>query len=307
MRKVPILSVLVFSFLLLAGCAGRQAAEPESLVEFRAPSSFDEGTIEEPPMESGGLRSENLAQDLTETLVIRNADLTLVVVDPAQTSDDIGELAEDLGGFVVSSNVYQTSYGTSSELTARASIVIRVPAEKLSQAVDEIEQMAVEVQQKNISGEDVTQEYTDLQSQLRNLELAEDQLAEIMDSTRDAEDTLRVFEQLRQIRGEIEIIKGRISYLENSARLSRITVDLIPDVLAQPIQIGGWRPQGTVKDAVETLVQTLQFLADAGIWLVICVLPVALLIGLPGFFIGRSIYRRRRGQDKTMKSEGEPS
>jgi hypothetical protein len=74
-------------------------------------------------------------------------------------------------------------------------------------------------------------------------------------------------------------------------------------VLAQPLQIGGWRPQGTAKDALEALITTLQHLADFGIWLVICVLPIALIFGIPGFFIVRSILRRRRSKKEMLETE----
>jgi hypothetical protein len=92
---------------------------------------------------------------------------------------------------------------------------------------------------------------------------------------------------------EIEMVRGQMQYYEESAALSSITAELIPDVAAQPIEIGGWQPQGTVKAAVEALIQALEWLADAAIWLAICVLPVALLVGLPVFLIVRSARRRR--------------
>jgi len=95
------------------------------------------------------------------------------------------------------------------------------------------------------------------------------------------------------VRGEIEMVRGQMQYYEESAAFSMITAELIPDAAAQPIEIGGWQPQGTVKAAVEALVRALEWLADGAIWLAICVLPVALLVGLPTFLIVRSARRRR--------------
>jgi hypothetical protein len=115
------------------------------------------------------------------------------------------------------------------------------------------------------------------------------------------EDVLRVFQDLRQVREEIEVIKGQMKYFEESARLSAISVELIPDALAQPLQIGRWQPQGTAKEALETLIRSLQFLADAGIWLVICILPILVIFGVPGYFAGRAILRYRR--ERKAKSE----
>lgn len=111
----------------------------------------------------------------------------------------------------------------------------------------------------------MTEQYTDLQSRLRNPEATGAQLQKIMERADKTEDVLAVYNQLSQTRGEIEQVKGRIQYLERSAALSSITVDLIPDSLAQPIAVGGWRPTGTARSAIEALVRTLQGLADVAI------------------------------------------
>jgi hypothetical protein len=187
-------------------------------------------------------------------------------------------------------------------------VSVRVPVDKLDQALEEIQAQAIEVREKRISGEDVTQQFTDLQSKLRNLEAAEEQLLLIMEQATDTEDVLRVFDDLRSVREQIEIIKGQMNYFQDSARLSLITVELIPDELAQPIEIGGWKPEGTAKQAVEMLIQALQFIADVGIWVVICILPIGLLLGVPGFFIGRRALRARKSRKETVKEsdlEGE--
>jgi hypothetical protein len=216
-----------------------------------------------------------------------------VVPEPSASVQEIADLANEMGGFVVSSNVFQTFFSEANVSADRASITIRVPSERLDEALDAIRSGATEIQSENISGQDVTQEFTDLQSRLRNLEAAEEQLIEIMDAATDTEQVLQVFDNLRRVREEIEVIKGRIQYLSESARLSAISVELIPDVAAQPLDIGGWKPEGTVKDAFTALIQALRFIGEAAIWSVICVVPVALILGVPLFFAARRIRRRR--------------
>ncbi|MEE9513649.1 MAG: DUF4349 domain-containing protein, partial [Anaerolineales bacterium] len=139
-------------------------------------------------------------------------------------------------------------------------------------------------------------------SQLRNLEAAEEELREIMGSLTKAEDVLRVYETLRQVRQEIEIIKGRMQYFEQSARLSAITIELLPDVVSQPLQIGRWQPEGTAKEALQSLIRALQFLANMTIWFVIYVFPVLLLLSIP-FWVIRWIIIRRRSRKVTPESE----
>lgn len=302
MKKRTLFIVLGFLGVSLAACGASSVAQ--------APA-YDGITLERAAVESivemedsfGGKFDTNVVHQpaAIERLVIRNANLVIVVEDPSASASAINELAEQMGGYVVSLNIYQSAYGDGLSATY-ASITIRVPAERLNEALDKIKEGTVEVRSENISGQDVTQEYTDLASQLRNLEAAEEDLREIMGSLTKAEDVLRVYENLRQVRQEIEIIKGRMQYFEQSARLSAISVELLPDVVSQPLQIGRWQPQGTAKEALQSLISALQFLANATIWLVIYVLPVLLLLSIP-FWVIRWIIIRRRARKGTPESE----
>jgi hypothetical protein len=296
--KVRIAALIIALFTGGCAAAAREAppvySEPAIGFEQGAPGGFAAGDsfapAEEPFLEAPSLP----AAAAVERVVIQTASLTLIVADPAASAASIADLADEMGGFVVSSYVSQTTFADVGVTADSGSITIRVPAERLKEALERIKAGATEVRAENISGQDVTQEYTDLQSSLRNLEAAEDQLLEIMGSATKTEDVLRVFEQLRQVRSEIEITKGRIQYLSESARLSSISVDLIPDAAEQPLQIGGWRPAGTAREALTALLRALRFLGDTAIWAAICVLPVGLILGVPSYFVGRSVVRRRR-------------
>jgi hypothetical protein len=76
--------------------------------------------------------------------------------------------------------------------------------------------------------------------------------------------------------------------------MSAVTVQLIPDVLAQPIEVGGWRPEGVVKEAIEALARALQNLATGLIWLGLYALPLVVVLGLPLYIAFRLIARRVR-------------
>ena len=299
MKKVIALSLLTPA-LLLASCSLRGAAT-------MAPSYGGEPQVglvagEAPVMEAApDMARASLPADMAlpgytaldiDRLVIQTAALSMVVTDPVAKAAAVRQMVEGMGGYVVSSYIYKSSYGEG--LTAdNASISVRVPVDRLQDALDQMKADAVEVRSENITGEDVTAQYVDLESRLRNLEAAEAQLMEIMDSADETEDVLAVYNQLVATRGEIEMVRGQMQYFEESAAFSLITAELIPDAAAQPIEIGGWQPQGTVKAAVEALIRGLEWVADAAIWLVICVLPFALLIGLPVFLIVRAARRRR--------------
>jgi hypothetical protein len=226
-----------------------------------------------------------------ERLIIRNASLNLIVSDTATALDEINALAKELGGYIVESNLYQYQEGL------QASVTLRVPADRLDDALDRVRALATEVRRENISGQDVTDQYVDLQSRLRYLEATEKRLLEFLEAAEDTEAAMTVYQQLQMIQADIEQVKGRIQYLEQSAAMATISIELTPDKLAQPIQVGGWHPEGTARDAVQALVRVLQFLVDALIVVVLLVLPVLLAIAIPlvGFaLLVRAIVRRRR-------------
>ncbi len=287
---------LVAISLGLTGCAmARPAAPTEVPVPFEGEpyrgAMSDVVGVEAPQYYGGGLAA---AAAQVERMVIQNAYMTVVVPDPAKSVDDIGRMAEDMGGYVVSANVYQSTFGVAQVLAYQASITVRVPAERLDEAMDQIEAAATEVRSRNVSSQDVTSEYVDLESQLRNLRAAEEQLREILASATKTEDVMMVFNQLTQVRGEIERIQGQMRYYEESARLAALSVELLPDVAEQPLQIGKWRPEGVAKEALEDLVRALQWLGSALIRFGILYLPLLAIFGVPIWLVVRAIRRRRR-------------
>ncbi|HSB90923.1 MAG TPA: DUF4349 domain-containing protein [Anaerolineales bacterium] len=310
MKKISVLASIAGLALLVGACG--QALAPtlaynRGAVEPSFGGAADQGIAPmEAPSVSGEVGAPNSAYSPgsapADRIVIQTGSLTIVVADPAARVTQIRAMAEGMGGYVVSSYVYKTAYGTQGLTADQATITVRVPADRLDEALAKIKEGASEVRSENVSGEDVTQQYTDLQSRLRNLEAAEAQLQEIMKGATKTEDVLAVYNQLVQVRGEIESVKGQIQYYSESAALSAVTVELIPDEAAQPIETGAWDPNGVVKNAIEALIRALQWLASAAIWIVLYILPVALLaIGLPVLIlvlIIRAIRRRRVSKPK---------
>jgi hypothetical protein len=284
-------TILVLA-LALGACGG--ALSPSEgqggIVSYEAPV-LEEPNAARSALDASGFPASEASA--VERLVIETGSLTLVVKDPAVSAEAIRAMAKEMGGFVTRSDLYQTSYGDPAILATQASITIRVPSDRFQDALERLKDGAEEVRAENTTAQDVTQEYTDLQSRLRNLEAAESQLRDIMESATKTEDVLQIFQNLRQVREEIEVTKGQIQYYAESARLSAISIELIPDVATQPLQIGRWKPEGTAKMAIEALVRGLQSLADGAIWLGICGVPALLLLGLPAWAIVRTVRRRR--------------
>ena len=223
---------------------------------------------------------------LQERLVIMNADLTIVVPDPQAKVEAINQMANNLGGFVISMNMYQT-YTQNGQTAPEGTISIRIPADKLENALSQIKADAVEVRNETRSGQDVTAAYVDLQSQLTNLEMAEADLQAIMDeaknnpnsnTTSKTQDVLAVYNQIISVRGQIESIKGQMQYFEQSSAYSLINVTLIAEDTIQPIEIGGWKPEGVARDAIQSLIKFWQGFVNFLINLFLLVLPVLITI-----------------------------
>ena len=136
------------------------------------------------------------------------------------------------------------------------------------------------------------EEFVDLSARLENLEATADRVRSFLGDTETVEEALAVNAELSRLEGEIEAYKGRIQFLSQSAAFSTITVNLTPDELSQPIEVGGWQPTGIAREAVEALVDALQGLGTFAIWLVIYILPVGLLIGIPIWLVVRFVRQR---------------
>jgi len=219
-------------------------------------------------------------------MVIYNAELDLIVTDTAQAVEAAQQIVQAAGGYLADSS---TSHYNDQ---LRANMTARVPSGQLTSTLTQIKKLALKVEREAVSGEDVTDQYTDLESRLRNLEAAEQQYLEILKRADKIEDVMSVQRRLDEIRGEIEQAKGRMAYLSKSAAFATITLSITPDALVRPVTVGGWRPEGTARNAFEALLAVARAFVDIVIWSVICVLPVALFVGVPLYLAGRWARRR---------------
>jgi hypothetical protein len=234
-------------------------------------------------------------------VIIYTGNLALVVKDTRTAVNNIAILAGEQGGYVSSSNIYQAGD------VPRGSITIRVPAETYQVTLASLRDLAVRVERENTSTQDVTEEFTDLEARKTNLEFTEAALQELLEERQrvgKTSDILEVYRELTSIRGQIEQIEGRMRYLANQSALSTITIELIPDVLYQPVSVAGWEPQGVAKEALQALVAALQGLANLTIWLVILVLPLLIIALIPVIIVVWLIrwwWKRSRARKKAAE------
>jgi len=252
------------------------------------------GSDEEAP------RAPGLA-DATEQLIIRTGNLSMEVEDTRAAQATIEGMVERMAGegaFVVSSEEYGGFEGSQPHVT----MSIRIPAARFGETMDRLAELAVIVTSRTQSSQDVTEEYVDLEARLESLEAARQRLLGIMEEARSTKDLLEAEQQLTQREAEIESIKGRMQYLEQSARLSSIWIELQPYLLSQPVG-DEWRPAETVRRAVDALLDGLRGFANFAIFFAIAVLPWLVLIG--AVVIGIVLLVRWRSRARRAKQAAE--
>lgn len=218
-------------------------------------------------------------------LIIKTGQLSLVVKDVRTSLKSIADYAEKAGGFVVSSNVRKEG------LSPFGEIVVRIPATEFDKGFGDVKNMG-EVESETVNGQDVTEEYVDLEAQLKNLRATETQFLQIMQRAVQIEDVLAVQRELSNVRGQIEGIQGRMKYLKESSSLSTLTVYLStdPSVLPSVDDTEKWKPWAEVKSAARSLVVLAKGLVNVIIWLAVYI-PLWIVIGLVVWGVVRFIKR----------------
>ena len=219
----------------------------------------------------------------------------------------IAQLAAQLDGYIVSSNLYRVNG------RLRGTLSLRVPQDRFEEALTRLRALAVRVDQETRQTQDVTTEYVDLQARLTNLEATEEELRALLTEVRKrsqrASDVLEVYRELTRVREEIERIKGRIQMLDRLTSYATIEVTLVPYELREPIA-ERWDPRVTLYRAWGTLVRGVQLVVDGLIYALVVGAPVLVVLTVPVgglYFIGRWVWRRIRRPKATNTEDRDPT
>jgi hypothetical protein len=222
--------------------------------------------------------------------IIRNADLAIETDSPEAALRKITSIAEGHGGFVVTSELKNSDVTGQPKPAQTVTVVARVPSSEFDQTVEQILATGNRVVQQKITGQDVSEEYLDLEARIRTKRALEAQFLEIMKQARKVSDALEVQSQLADVRTEIERFEGRRRFLENQSALSTITATLqMPTPLVAATTTGfGHSIKQAFGDAVDVAASIILFIIQA----VIVLIPVGVLIVLP-IWLALRVLRRR--------------
>ncbi|MGE5072093.1 MAG: DUF4349 domain-containing protein, partial [Anaerolineae bacterium] len=220
----------------------------------------------------------------TDQMVIKNADIRLLVKDTDRALDGVAQIAADAQGYVVSSRTWNQNYHGTSYKYATVTIGVRV--DQFENALRRLRSLAVRVLDENASGQNMTAQYVDLQSQLTNLEATRDQVRSFLNQAKTVDDVSRMELELSRVEGQVRAVKGQMSYLSDRSAFSTITIDLEPELpqvvvtptpspTPTPVQgLGPWNIDDTMEQATDALISVYRLIAEVLIWLFVVVIPV---------------------------------
>jgi hypothetical protein len=238
--------------------------------------------------------TSSATDDSKGRMIVKNADMRLLVEDTPIAIDRLTQIVEDVNGYIISSRVwYQEQLESKYQF---ATLTIGVPVDDFELTLRSIRDISILVLDESTTGKDVTDEFVDLNSQLENLQATRDRIRTFLDRAENAEEALKVNEQLTQVEAQIAQIQGRMNYLFDRAAYSTITVTLEPDLpipQTEPTPTAtAWSPNNTASEATDALVNISRDLIDISIWFLIFVLPL-MIVPLLLIFIIIYIVRRR--------------
>ncbi|MDQ3953314.1 MAG: DUF4349 domain-containing protein [Actinomycetota bacterium] len=241
MRSRHLAMVLMLLAAVVAGCSSSgsdEAAEPAAQEEAGGSdggggasgggaggSGVEDRSADYMESETEGLSADGVDVSLKSSAmperVIKTADLRLEVADGrlGQTLREGREIAEAAGGFLLSTSIDGVD-------RRRGEFVIRVPAERFEETLSALEELGT-IAGEDVRGEDVSQEFVDLEARLRNATAQEEVLFRLYDRSDSIADTIRVQRELEDVQLEIERLRGRLRFLKDRTDLSTISVSLV--------------------------------------------------------------------------------
>ncbi len=262
--------------MLLAACSGDEESAKMSS-EDRASDSA-EFKSEEESVEAE-VQQESATEDIeapNTRMIIHQARISTNVKDLEKAQHNMEQKVKKYDGYIVESNVYLESDETSS-----GKIVVRIPEKHFETFLSEAEAEASKVLEKNVTGQDVTEQYVDLSSRVKSKRAVEERLLAFMKDAQKTEDLLKISTDLAKIQEEIEVLVGKINYLENQTSFSTIELTMhekrviIPEI--ENKDLNTW--EKTKKQFI-TSTNSLLSVGSGIIVFVIGNLPVLVLLGV---------------------------
>ncbi|MEK3978982.1 DUF4349 domain-containing protein [Psychrobacillus sp. FSL K6-2836] len=222
MKKAWLFLVTISLSVLLAACSGDDESAKMSTAESASDSAefaTEEQKSEEAEVEQGSATEDREAPNIR--MIIHQARISTNVKDLEKAQHNMEQKVKNYDGYIVESNVYLES-----DETSTGKMVVRIPEEHFETFLSEAEAEASKVLEKNVTGQDVTEQYVDLSSRVKSKRAVEERLLAFMKDAEKTEDLLKISTDLAKIQEEIEVLVGKINYLENQTSFSTIELTM---------------------------------------------------------------------------------
>lgn len=319
--KSPAMTLFVLSVLILGSVACESSAErPTNTAAGWTQSVPAESNVAQPATEEQAVAAKTAERDqvgdvtagtvefkkvsldesekaeetsaAADRKIIRNADLTMEVSSTTDTQHRIVSIAEAHRGFVVTSEAKQRESKEPAQRTLDIKLVVRIPENRFGSALDQIRGLTSNLTEEKISGQDVTEEFIDLEARIRTQKALEAQFLQIMRQTGKIVDALEVQRQIAEVRSDIERLEGRKRFLENRSSLSTITVNIISPKPMVVVPTTGFR--SSVREAVSESFDVGSGIVLFFVRFLIVMIPISIFVLLPGGLVLRYFIRRAK-------------
>lgn len=304
-KKIVLILLFTIPLLLINACSSNNSDQDsdnkastistESSMDMNsAGESFTEAGYEESIDDSSAEQAETFsgesAEINTDRMIIHTAHLEIQVKDFNKTQLNLENKVKEHGGYIVESNVYRES-----DEHIGGYMTVRIPEKHFQKFLTDTEEQAAEMLARNVSGQDVTEQYVDLESRLKSKRAVEERLLTFMTDAEKTEDLLKISKDLATVQEDIEVIVGKMNYLENQSAYSTIEISMHEKRIIVPGLDN--KDLDTWEKTKKQLATSLNFLLAAGSGLIVFfignlpIIILLLIIGTAGYFI---IQRRRK-------------
>jgi len=298
--------IIIFTILalLLTACASAATPIIEEMVAAEA-EAFEEPALDvepepagpaepsEPPVDPGGEdepgNPDQLAYEpIGNKMVIKDAELEVLVQSTDVAIAQVNQLTADYGGYIISTQSWYT------DGFKHATLRLGIPSTSFETVLNQLRDIGLRVINETASGQDVSNEYVDLQSKLTNLEATAARIRDFLNEAKTIDETLTISAQLAELEAQIEKVKGQMRYYEGRSAYSTVTVNLVPQhptptptltptpipPTPTPTPPPGWSAADTFNEASNVLVNLTQATIDLLIWIALVLLPIVAVIGI---------------------------
>ena len=304
MKKVIVSLFITSLLLLLAACSASDSAS-ESASESKSSYESDNSSNDMATGDTGSTEAEAQSEKVsaeesesspveTVRMIIHNAKLSVNVKELDVAQSNIEKKVEEFGGYIVESNVYQED-----EQTSRGSMIVRIPEKHFENFLTEAEGQAAKILERKVTGQDVTEQYVDLESRVNSKRAVEARLLEFMGNAEKTEDLLKISSDLAKVQEEIEVMVGKMKFLQNQTSFATIELTMYENRVIVPVvdskELNTW---DKTKKQLATSTNSLLATGSALIVFFIGNVPVLFILGVIGYVVYFIIRRRLRSEKK---------